>query len=114
MPPRLPAIIAISTDTAYRQGGMPHLRVGAQDICQSIALKLFWGWVEDLEFGRQRTVPFFRSAAFLLRAFAAALDALIALSLRCLAVNFFARAWPPRRPISAKNFETGESSSGIW
>jgi hypothetical protein len=47
--------------------------------------------------------------AFLVRALAAAFEALSALSLRCLAVIALARAFPPRRPISDKNFLTASS-----
>ena len=39
-----------------------------------------------------------RSAAFSVRAFAAAFDALIALARRSSALIFSARAWPPMRP----------------
>jgi hypothetical protein len=40
-----------------------------------------------------------RSFDFTVRAFAAAFEALIALSRRCFAVKALARAWPPRLPI---------------
>lgn len=46
----------------------------------------------------------FRSFAFRVRAFAAALEALMALSLRSFAVKTLARANPPRLPISAMTF----------
>src|ERR1039458_2292231 len=42
----------------------------------------------------------FLSRAFRILAFAAALEALVALSLRCLALSALARARPPRLPIS--------------
>ena len=45
------------------------------------------------------------SCALRILAFAAALDALMALSLRSFGVNAFARASPPRRPISDITFE---------
>jgi hypothetical protein len=46
-----------------------------------------------------------RSFAFRVRTFAAAFEALIALSLRCSGVIALARARPPRLPISAITFE---------
>ena len=36
----------------------------------------------------------------------------MALALRCFAVSDFARAWPPSRPMSVKNFLTGLSMTG--
>ena len=45
-----------------------------------------------------------RFSAFFVRAFAAALDAFVALALRCSGVSFLARAKPPLRPI----FRTGD------
>ncbi len=51
-----------------------------------------------------RCAPFL-SCALRILAFAAALDALMALSLRSFEVNAFARASPPRRPISDMTFE---------
>ena len=51
-----------------------------------------------------------RCFALLVRAFAAALEAFVAIALRCLVVKALARAFPPRLPISFRNFNTGESS----
>src|ERR1022692_2056982 len=51
----------------------------------------------------------FRSLADRVRTFAAAFEALIALSLRCLAVRALARARPPRLPISDITFATRSS-----
>jgi hypothetical protein len=48
----------------------------------------------------------FRLAFLFWRALAAALDALVAISLRFLALNFLALASPPLRPISDNNSES--------
>jgi hypothetical protein len=53
----------------------------------------------------RQSLRVFRSLAARVRAFAAAFEALVALSLRCLAVRALARARPPRLPISDMTFE---------
>jgi len=52
-----------------------------------------------------RTLPL----AFFLRAFAAAFEAVVATRRRSSAVIFFRRAFPPRRPISERYLEMGDS-----
>jgi hypothetical protein len=54
-------------------------------------------------------VAFFCFVALRVLAFAAAFEAFVAISLRCFALNAFARALPPRLPISFRNLATGES-----
>ena len=67
--------------------------------------------VEELQPVRAFRSFAFRSFAFRDLAFAAAFDALVALSRRCFAVNAFARAWPPRLPISDMTLEISSSSA---
>lgn len=52
----------------------------------------------------------FRALALWVRALAAALEAFVAIARRSVAVRAFARACPPRLPISFRNFRIGESS----